>query len=128
MTEKYGEKLALAFIIILAIIGIIGYSLQSSESPIRVLFKTKGGAVIFDHRAHLSENEYGIKCIECHHDIDDETKANEKNCRSCHGPGKECDAICEDAPVHKQCIGNNCIECHNKQGMDAGECSLCHRQ
>ena len=121
------KRFALALIIVLAIIGIIGYSIKSSGSPIKVLFKTKGGIVIFDHRIHSSKNEYNIKCQMCHHNMEDEKSALGWKCRICHGPGKECDLCCEDDPVHKQCIGSNCINCHKQEGMDASDCNLCHQ-
>ncbi|MDY6969171.1 MAG: cytochrome c3 family protein [Spirochaetota bacterium] len=123
MNKEAESKILLGVIIILAIVGIIGYSIGGSGSPIRVLFKTKGGPVVFDHKTHSEENGYGIKCDKCHHETEDEMVYN---CRSCHKPGTEYDSICEDKAPHKQCIGANCIECHKEEGMESDNCKQCH--
>ena len=124
MNEQIKRKIALLVILILALVGLVGYSIKSSGEPVRVLFKTKGGPVIFDHKAHSDKGGYDIECVKCHHQIEGES---EQRCRACHSSETEYDSICENAAPHRQCIGSNCITCHKEQGMDDGECNLCHK-
>lgn len=124
MFEQKTNKLELGIIAVLAVISIIGYSMKSSGSPIRVLFKTNGGPVVFDHKVH--EEDAGIECSICHHELDTDEKI--MNCRQCHNAvSEDYGSICEDRPIHKQCIGANCIDCHNKEGMDTTDCKSCHK-
>ncbi len=126
MFKKFNKSIPLLIILILAVIGVIGYSIEESGSPVRVLFKTKGGNVIFSHKAHLSEYEIG--CKDCHHEIDSGKPVSKYDCRECHRAGTDYDSICDDRPIHKQCIGANCIDCHKEMGMDESDCGLCHKQ
>lgn len=121
MSVKLNKIIPLCIIVVLAVIGIIGYSISKSGSPVRVLFKTKGGNVIFTHKAHVSD--YEIDCKDCHHETDEKVY----NCRQCHSAGTDYSLICEDRPVHKQCIGANCIDCHKDMGLDEKDCKFCHR-
>ena len=124
MFEQIEKKLPLVIIAVCAVIGIIGYSLESTGNPIRVLFKTKGGPVVFDHRAHL--DEYYLECNKCHHEEGNDEKI--MNCRECHNRGNEdYKDICEDRAIHKLCVGANCIDCHNENDMDTGDCKSCHQ-
>lgn len=125
MIDRIKKSLTEIIIITFTILGIVGYSITSSDPPIRVLFKTKGGNVIFDHEAHSSTDEYNIKCDSCHHETDSDEKT--MNCRQCHRAGSEdYDSICDDRSIHKQCIGANCIDCHKDEGIDVGDCKICH--
>ncbi len=125
MFEQNEKKIPLLLIVIFAVLGIVGYSLKSTGNPIRVLFKTKGGPVVFDHRTH--DSEYDIKCDACHHEVDSED-SKYPACRECHRKGiEEYKDICEDRPIHKLCIGANCIDCHKKNDMDTGDCKSCHQ-
>jgi len=124
MLERFEKIFAIILIVGLVVVGVVGYSIKTTGSPIRVLFKTKGGMVIFDHREH--KGEYDIKCSSCHHEADSEDSNIEWNCRSCHSIGMENYLICEDNPPHK-CIGSNCIDCHTKNGIDTTDCKACHK-
>ncbi len=121
MSEEMKKKAPVVIIVICAVLGIIGYSMKSSGNPIRVLFKTSGGPVVFDHREHI---EYEIECKDCHHEIDEK----EDNCRACHNKGNEdYKDLCEDRPIHKLCIGANCIDCHKENDLDTDDCKACHQ-
>jgi len=39
------------------------------------MFKNIAGNVLFDHKEHTWDKGYGLKCTECHHDIDKEGKS-----------------------------------------------------
>ena len=101
-------------IVVFIIIAIIGYSFDKKEEPIRVAFDTKGGGVIFNHKYHAALQD--TNCNECHHNYEkgsDDPSAREK----------EYAEICEDANIHKRCIGKNCIDCHVKGSVN---CEFCH--
>lgn len=124
MYERIEKKLPIIIIIICAVLGIYGYTLESSGNPIRVLFKTKGGPVVFDHRMHLED--YGFECASCHHELYTDEKI--WNCRKCHSKEvEEYQGICDDRAIHKQCIGANCIDCHKESGLDTDDCKSCHQ-
>ena len=107
---------------ILLVIGIIGYMSKDTGSPVRVLFKTKGGNVVFTHKSHISK--YKISCDKCHHEM----KKSDYNCRNCHAKGTSYDGFCTKQAIHKQCIGANCIGCHKKtMGMEEKNCKYCHK-
>ena len=122
--QKLGVAIVLA---VFAIIAILGYSLDQSKEPVRVAFNTKGGGVIFDHQMHASLENTG--CQECHHNYTpgedkDKPAVEDMKCRSCHySKDSEFAEICQDAAVHKRCIGKNCINCHAKGSVD---CTFCH--
>ena len=124
MINKTIKYLPALIIAIFAILALIGYTQEESGSPVRVLFKTQGGAVIFGHQTHASD--YGIECVKCHHK-NDLTGENKYDCRFCHRSGTDYDKLCDSRPIHKQCIGANCIDCHNESGMDTKDCKSCHR-
>ncbi len=125
MTIKPRIIIPVFVIIILGIIAVIGYNINGSGSPIRVLFKTKGGPVIFTHKAH--SEEYVDNCKQCHHSGESGEEPDNWRCRSCHFQGSDIDSICEDRPPHKECIGEKCITCHEENGMDTDNCGFCHR-
>ncbi|MBN2040852.1 MAG: cytochrome c3 family protein [Spirochaetes bacterium] len=126
MISKYKTKFPVIIIILLAVTGTIGYLMEDEANPIRVHFETKGGSVVFTHKTHIEE--YADDCTSCHHNaVNDETDAEAWRCRNCHIAGGDADSVCEDRPLHKQCIGANCIDCHEENGMEPGDCGFCHR-
>jgi hypothetical protein len=125
MTKKRGIIFPVFLIVISGIIAVIGYNVNGNSSPVRVLFKTKGGPVIFTHKAHIEG--YADDCSQCHHSGETGEEPDSWRCRSCHIQGSPYDSICEDQAPHKQCIGANCTTCHEAYGMDPGECGFCHR-
>ncbi len=123
MSEQNIKKIPVIIIIICAVLGIIGYSIGGSEEPLRVLFKTSGGPVVFDHNEH---KEYDIECDKCHHELDVDEEI--WNCRACHSKGiEDYQGICDERPIHKQCIGANCIDCHKENDIDTDDCKACHQ-
>ncbi len=90
------------------------------------------GPVTFSHSKH--NKEYGVKCLECHHDYKDGVniwkEGNEvKKCSECH------DANITEGNVKKLMMAfhDNCKNCHKekaKEGIDAPEkkCESCHSE
>ncbi len=148
MTPKKELKLAYALAGILLAVGILSYILSSaissakpSEKPLRIMFQTVTGNVLFNHKAHYSPEGYGISCQDCHHHPGgDDT--DYRACSDCHqgtkgdqAPPKAC-LDCHDADeiegvemstssdaAHSQCIG-----CHKDFGAGPVDCNGCHVQ
>ncbi|MDY0221190.1 MAG: cytochrome c3 family protein [Desulfobacterium sp.] len=119
MTSKRNLKIALLLAGILLITGIICYAAfppPSPEEPVRLMFQNAAGKVLFTHEAHLAD--YGLDCLDCHHNIEDDEIYN---CGECHGKtGDEYMPSRTDA-FHSQCIG-----CHEDAGAGPVECNSCH--
>jgi hypothetical protein len=126
MFKKIKQFIPFIFILIFTIIGIVGYSIEKSKTPIRVLFKSKGGYVIFSHEAHVRDYDLR-KCQSCHHNIQPPASLDVWRCRDCHHEGSEYENICEDKAPHIQCVGAKCVECHTGMGFDPKDCSFCHK-
>ncbi len=111
--------LALFLMIIFLITGIVCYasfSPPAPDEPMRIMFQTKAGKVLFTHSAHSFD--YTNSCEECHHLT---SFPPSYDCSECHF--KEGDPLMlsrEDA-LHEQCI-----ECHNHMGAGPVECDSCH--
>ena len=119
MTSKKDLKIALLLAGILLITGIICYAAfppPSPEEPVRLMFQNAAGKVLFTHGAHIAD--YGLDCLDCHHNIEDDEVYN---CGECHGAtGDEYMPSRTDA-FHSQCIG-----CHEDAGAGPVECNSCH--
>ncbi len=118
------EREKLAFIVLMIVClatGIICYSafpMKKPEKPVRIMFMTTAGNVLFDHKAHFEKYEIG--CTDCHHDIEDASE-RPSACGECHLPQGGEEAPKRAVAFHKQCIG-----CHEDQEMGPTKCSLCH--
>ncbi len=122
MINKKNNTIAIVVLIVLTIIGIVGFlSEKKAENPNGMVFFTSGGAVVFNHKIHSSEDEAALECLQCHHNIEEGEKS-EMSCRKCHYYNEEYEGICEDAPVHKRCVGKQCVGCHEDES-----CSYCHK-
>ncbi len=120
MNFKREDWVAFVIMVICLAIGIIGYaafSLKKPELPIRIMFTTTAGNVLFDHKIHSKEY---ADCTDCHHDISDETE-RPTACGECHLSKESEEAPKRAVAFHKQCIG-----CHEDQGAGPTECSGCH--
>ncbi len=135
MSSKNELKLVYVLAIVCLIVGIFCYNLpaKSPEIPVRQMFKTVGGNVLFDHQAH--SDEYGKDCADCHHAYNEEKGDAPDSCGSCHhADGKYIPAFGDngkfDHDVHSDELGLSCNDCHhNYDEEDGGEpqlCSDCH--
>ncbi len=143
MKQKKESKIAGMAIAILLLIGIICYAgfipaKKSKETvePLRLMYKTSAGKVLFDHKTHANKSGYNIECTDCHHHNEDSMTS----CATCHlkdvEPGKtpdrclECHNISdiEGAIVknYADTLHEQCIECHKESGLGPVECSQCH--
>jgi hypothetical protein len=146
MTSKKQLLFAYGLAIHLLLIGIICYAafpVKTPVRPIRIMYQTKAGKVLFDHQAHSSINGYALSCYDCHHHPSGDKKAlvacgqchkaSVKNgsqparCLDCHDKSKIKDTkmISKADAFHQQCIG-----CHEQFGkgpqFGSQNCNKCH--
>ncbi|MFZ0725598.1 MAG: cytochrome c3 family protein [Desulfobacterales bacterium] len=144
--SRSGKELQLAYklAIVLLVVGIASYaytafSAKPPNEPIRVLYKTTAGKVLFDHKTHLAESGYGVSCYDCHHHPPEDESAL-KACSTCHpaepveGTVPESCLECHDAgdiegtEVAKRvdAYHTQCIDCHKSVGAGPVDCNSCH--
>ncbi|MDZ7830871.1 MAG: cytochrome c3 family protein [Desulfobacterales bacterium] len=138
MTSKKELKLAYGILVACLVVGLLGYSVlpaKSPESPIRKMYKTTGGDVLFDHQSH-SDN-YGLYCEDCHHAYRELEKEMPDSCGRCHQPdGKYQPALGDKGmfkhDAHAQEYGLYCNDCHHNYQQGDPEppqhCTACHQR
>jgi hypothetical protein len=118
-------KLAYALAACLLVIGAISYaaySLKTPTPPLRMMFRTTAGSVLFDHQTHSSPKGYGLSCGDCHHTLSEGEYENAEACSACHDP----DEGTEDTPKLEDAFHRQCIGCHQQFGAGPVECAQCH--
>jgi len=123
VSDKTGKTVILAAIIGLAAVGILGYSTpkEKRDEPLRVLYKSKGGPVVFDHKAHSGPDGYVASCDACHH------------LRKRVVYTTESGAVTFDHEAHSISpeYGLGCTDCHHEQELELDsriqECGECHQ-
>ena len=140
------KELRRAFIMagILFAVAIICYAAASAKAPqgdpVRMMFYTSAGKVLFQHELHTVPSGYGASCYDCHHHPEEDESAL-RACSDCHGKEEgisetalqtclEChdqDEI-EDTEMVKSADAyhNQCIQCHKDFEAGPTECSGCH--
>ncbi len=139
MTSKKELQRTINLAIILLIVGTICYAafpVEEPKEPVRKMFKTTAGKVLFTHKTHKSSSGYGASCADCHHHYE-EDEADLKACNSCHKPevSKAVPSICldchEPGEAHHSGEASEsfaCADCHNtnKEESPPQACSDCH--
>ncbi len=108
----------------LLIIGVICYALfpqKKPEEPVRIMFNSTAGNVLFTHKEHTSESGYGFECVDCHHEWDEAEGEPPLTCGECHLEESE-----EDVPARVDAFHEQCIDCHEDDGLAPVDCSECH--
>jgi Zn finger protein HypA/HybF involved in hydrogenase expression len=142
MTRKTELKLAYIMAAALFAVAVCCYtvfSAQAPDTPVRVMYKTSAGKVLFDHKVHLEDAGYGISCQDCHHHPEDEEE-DYRSCGACHGTEEtmatlevtclEChesdEYDLEDMTMRKDAFHGQCIQCHVEYEKGPEECGSCH--
>lgn len=125
MNSNKELKLAYGLAIILLIVGVLSFAAfpaKSPDNPIRIMFKSAAGKVLFDHKTHRTADGYGISCADCHHTMEVGETEDVEACGDCHEPESDD----EDFPKRSDAFHQQCIGCH--EDFEAGpiECSACH--
>lgn len=130
MTSQNELKLAYGLAVILLLVGVISYAAvpaKTPDEPIRIMYKTVAGKVLFDHKTHASESGYGLACTDCHHHPDDE----DAEMQSC--------GICHQIPPEGEKVPQACSDCHEPDEVEDSEmsnrpdafhsqCESCHQE
>ena len=145
MDAKMELHLAYGLAIVLLIVGVFSYaafSARAPEQPVRLMYTSATGKVLFDHKTHLADAGYGISCGDCHHHPAEDDSAL-RACGDCHlksvaeeaGPAETC-LECHDAEEiedeitagRPDAFHSQCIDCHQAFGAGPVECAACHVQ
>jgi hypothetical protein len=136
MSLKNERRLIYVLAIVCLVVGVFCYSSPRAafpESPVRLLFKTVGGNVLFDHRTH--SDTYGLGCMDCHHSQEEGSNELPGDCSVCHDDdSKYIPALGKNGKfnhdVHSKDIGLACSDCHHEyeegSGVEPKLCSDCH--
>jgi Class III cytochrome C family len=146
MTSKKHRLIVFGVAVHLLLIAIVCYAafpVKAPEKPIRLMYATNAGKVLFDHQTHSSVNGYALDCYDCHHHPPDDKDALTA-CDKCHpaelkqGTVPDSCLECHDAsdiedaeyPKLSDAFHQQCIQCHVQFGAGPGEgpdnCSKCH--
>jgi hypothetical protein len=120
MTSKGEQTVAFALAAILLVVGVVCYAAfpqEEPEEPVRLMFKSTAGKILFDHKTHTADAGYGIACDDCHHE-EQEDGSSSCNGEDCHGP--------ESDPKRGDALHSNCKGCHEDSGAGPVECAACH--
>ena len=127
MFTKKELRMAYALAVCLLVVGVASYAAftpEVPEEPLRLMFKVTAGKVLFDHKTHTSEFGYGLSCIDCHHELEDEEGEDAQPCGECHDP----DEGDEEVPKRGDAFHQQCAGCHEEYeaGPIESECAKCH--
>lgn len=130
MGNTRSNQVALLLLVVSLIVGVVAFYHHEAkappEEPIRVVYESKGGLVVFDHAEHTARMD--DDCMACHHyDGDDDEK---ENCVDCHADN--------DIPImhayHEKGEDfldddtyQSCMSCHEENGQDPKNCRGCHK-
>jgi hypothetical protein len=132
MTSKKHRLIVYGIAVQLLLVAIVCYAafpVKKPQTPIRIMYETNAGKVLFDHQAHASQTGYGLDCFDCHHHPPDD-KDSLMACSECHlakpeeGKVPESCLNCHDAsdvedtevPSHAVALHSACTECHLEFG------------
>lgn len=118
-------KLAYGLAIVLLIVGVLSYAAfpaKIPDTPVRIMFKSAAGKVLFDHKTHTAVEGYGITCAECHHTMEMGETEGAEACGDCH----ELESDDEDVPKRADAFHQQCIGCHDDFEAGPVDCSQCH--
>jgi hypothetical protein len=104
-------KLVYGLAILLFVVGIFSYAITAfsakpPDDPIRIMYQTAAGKVLFDHKTHYAPTGYAVSCYDCHHHPPEDEMAL-RACGDCH-----------TLPENRELAVETCIECHDEDIMD----------
>jgi hypothetical protein len=143
MAPKNELNIAYGMVVILLVLGILSYTAFSAkppDEPIRIMFQSTAGKVLFTHQTHSSEVGYGVACRTCHHHLEEDDESANQPCAYCHAIEEgsvvetegclECHEADEiedtEMPVPAEVFHEQCITCHMEYEAGPTECLECH--
>lgn len=124
MTSNKARKLAYGLAIYFLFVGIVSYAafpVNAPDKPVRLMYPSVAGNVLFDHATHASIPGYAVNCSDCHHDLEGDDSGTPETCGACHSEEGDADVPKRADAFHKQCIG-----CHTQFGAGPEACASCH--
>ena len=126
MASNKEQLFAYILAAVLLVVGVVSYAAfppKTPEQPIRIMFQSIAGQVLFDMKTHTSDSGYGLSCRDCHHTlVEGQTDAG--SCLECH----EFESDDPEVPKRADAFHRQCSKCH--QEFEAGpiekECNACH--
>ncbi len=142
MTSQKQLLFAYGLAVHLLVVGIVCYAAFSAkvpEKPIRLMYKTAAGKVLFDHDIHCKTSGYGAICGDCHHHPSSSTDSV-NSCSMCHQTQAESKLSSQSCSYYRMsekvedvevvsrvdAFHTQCIECHKQIESGPKECSQCH--
>jgi hypothetical protein len=83
MTSKGEQLFAFGLALVCLVVGIVCYAAcpqEKPEEPVRIMFQSTAGKILFDHKNQTADEGYGVACDDCHHEEQDESRSNERKC------------------------------------------------
>jgi hypothetical protein len=132
-----------AHLLLIAIVSYAAFPVEAPEEPIRLMYSTSYGKILFDHQAHASKMGFALACADCHHHPEN-GDMYAVDCGKCHKAEPEegvvpeycldCHDLAEveDAqyPKRTDAFHQQCMGCHDQfgKGPRSGpeNCSQCH--
>jgi hypothetical protein len=112
MTAQKELKLAYGLAIILFIVGVLSFAAfpaKTPDEPIRKMYKTVAGKVLFDHKTHAADAGYALSCMDCHHHPE-EPEDEEEAMLSC--------GYCHQLPAEGEAFPKTCFDCHEEEDFE----------
>jgi hypothetical protein len=146
MTSKKHRLIVYGVAVHLLIIAVVCYAafpVPAPKTPLRLMYETNAGKVLFDHQTHASVNGHALDCFDCHHHPPDDDAALVA-CSQCHLPDPKQGVVPESClnchyasdiqdaeyPKKADAFHQQCIGCHEQYGAGPGSgpenCSKCH--
>ena len=101
---------------VLFVVGIVSYaytafSAKPPENPVRIMYHSAAGKVLFDHKTHTADTGYGFSCWDYHHHPP-EDEAAPRACGDCH-----------NLPIEQGKLTESCADCHDENEIESSEVS-----
>ena len=133
MTQQKELKLAYGLAIILFIVGVLSFAAfpaKTPDEPVRLMYKTVAGKVLFDHNTHAADAGYALSCQDCHHHPE-EPEEEEDALQPC--------GFCHQIPMEGETLPDACNDCHEPDEIEDTEiskksdafhlqCESCHQE
>ena len=118
--QRFAYILA-AVLLVGSVVCFAAFPGKTPDRPIRIMFQSVAGKVLFDHKTHTAESGYALSCADCHHTLEaGETEA--QACLECHERQSED----PDVPKRADAFHRQCINCHQEIEAGPTECNICH--
>lgn len=118
MTSKKHRMIVYGVTTLLLLVAVVCYAafpVQPPQEPLRLMYQTMAGKVLFDHQTHSEVDGYALDCADCHHDHPEGEPVDVEEvvaCGQCH-------------PIQSQVIPASkfCLDCHDEEELTAPDLS-----